>query len=149
MSEIETRPPSTEKRLWFEGANHTADAVIIHVATRSILLILRKDRQQWALPGGFVDSQEAPLAAARREAFEETHAEVSEGTLIYEGIVEDPRNSATAWIETSAFLFQPETLLSVQAGDDAEEACWKQLDRLPELYASHGQIVAHALKHLN
>lgn len=148
MSEIETHPSPREKHLWFEGPNYTADAVIIHIATQSILLILRKDRQEWALPGGFVDPGETPLVAARREAFEETHVTVEDGALVYQGVVDDPRNNEVAWIETSAFLFTPEQLLAVESGDDAEAASWKKLDELPPLYASHAHIVARALQYL-
>ena len=140
---------SRRKHLWFEGPNYTADAVIIHIATQSILLILRKDRQEWALPGGFVDQGESPLVAARREAFEETHATVEDGILVYQGVVDDPRNNEIAWIETSAFLFTPEHQLKVKAGDDAEATSWKKLDELPELYASHAHIVTRALEHLS
>ena len=142
--------PEQKKKLWYEGPNYTADAVIINAVARRILLIQRKDTHQWALPGGFVDQDELPIDAARREAEEETGAKlVGDARLIYKGIVEDPRNNDTAWIETSAYLFQTLNFFNLKPGDDAEDASWQNLSELPPLYASHHKIVALALRHLD
>ena len=65
--------PEQPEKLWYDGPNYTADAVIINAVARRILLIQRKDTQ-WALPGGFVDPDEEALDAAKREAWEETVA---------------------------------------------------------------------------
>jgi ADP-ribose pyrophosphatase len=151
MSEYQppVRPEQT-KKLWFDGPNYTADAVIINAVARRILLIQRKDTHQWALPGGFVDPDEQAIDAARREAEEETGAQlVGDARLIYKGVVDDPRNSNEAWIETSAFLFQTLNFFDLKPGDDAEDASWKNLSELPPLYASHQKIVSLALHHLN
>ena len=130
--------------LWFDGPNYTADAIIIDPLQQKILLIERRDCGEWALPGGFVDGDEPAYAASIREAKEEASIELSDGQLVYRGIVDDPRNTERAWIETSAYLFEC-TDVAAEAGDDAHDARWFAFDALPPLYASHASIVARAL----
>lgn len=131
--------------LWFDGPNYTADAIIIDEREQKILLIQRRDCGQWALPGGFVDRDESSLAAAAREASEEASIDVEGGQLVYRGVVDDPRNTERAWIETSAYLFPATHDVALAAGDDASDAQWFSLDDLPPLYASHAAIVMRAV----
>lgn len=147
MSERIAKSP--ERKLWYEGPNYTADAVVIdHEATR-ILLIQRNDTGDWALPGGFVDPRDSsPLQTARREAAEETNIELKDGALVYEGCVDDPRDTFDAWIETSAYLFCLQNTADVEARDDASDAKWHDLACLPPLYASHRAIIEQALRSL-
>lgn len=147
MIEYEMTTTATpERKLWFEGPNYTADAVVINLVSEEILLIQRSDTGEWALPGGFLNKDESALEGARREATEETGAVLAtEGLLIYQGMVDDPRNTDTAWIETSAFVFTTHEALEVTASDDANDARWTALAELPPLYASHQEIVDNAL----
>lgn len=133
------------KELWFDGPNYTADAVIIDSAHEKILLIERSDCGQWALPGGFIDTDEPASVAAQREAAEETSLNVTDGQLVFRGIVDDPRNTERAWIETSAYLFYASPIDEPSASDDARAAAWFELIDLPPLYASHQSIVMRAL----
>lgn len=136
--------------LWYDGPNYTADAIIIDVKHQTILLIKRCDCHEWALPGGFLDNDESSLQAAQREAFEETGASVTNGQLVYQGIVDDPRNTMTAWIETSAYLFSVANVMTIAAGDDARDARWFSLNELPTaMYASHRSIIETALNTTN
>lgn len=129
------------KKLWYDGANQAADAVVVNTANRRILLVLRKDTREWALPGGFVDKDEQAMDAARREVAEETSITLKgDARRIYAGKVEDPRNSNTAWIETSAFVFPTLSLEQPTASDDAQEAAWKDIHDLPPLYGSHRML---------
>lgn len=141
---------TTERKLWFEGPNYTADAVVIDVEAAKLLLIKRGDTGEWALPGGFVDKTDtSPLDAAIREAQEEAGITIeANAPLIFRGIVDDPRNSETAWIETSAYLFSGNATESVTGSDDAQDAQWHDLNDLPLLYASHEAIVGRALEYL-
>lgn len=144
----EMTPNITERRLWYEGVNHTADGVVIHPDSAQILLIQRKTGE-WALPGGFVDESERALESAIREIKEETDLDVhSDAPLVFRGIVDDPRNSDDAWIETDAHLFLVDRAQKPHAGDDAADAAWHPLNNLPDLYASHAAIVGRALDHL-
>lgn len=152
MSEKMTETPehSVERKLWFEGPNYTADAVIIDEEAAKILLIQRGDTGEWALPGGFVDaSDDSAYNAAIREAQEEAGIHINGySPLIFRGIVDDPRNSLAAWIETSAYLFAASSATEITSGDDAQDAQWHDTAHLPELYASHQTIVERALDHL-
>lgn len=140
MNEI----PRPHAELWYDGPNYTADAIIIDSTQSTILLIERRDCGQWALPGGFVDDGESAYAASIREAREETLIDVTNGQLVYRGVVDDPRNTQHAWIETSAYLFKHAEASTI-AGDDALSTRWFSLDQLPPLYASHRSIVNRAL----
>lgn len=145
-----TQELSVEQKLWHVGPNYTADAVIIDPGGNNVLLIQRKDTGQWALPGGFVDKNETSLYAAQREAREETglHIPTESAICIYQGPVEDRRNSDISWIETSGYLFIMDTSDAVVAGDDAHAVQWTPLSSLPDLYGSHAQILESALKSL-
>lgn len=141
MSEI--MKPRSE--LWFEGPNYTADSVIIDENAQEILLVKRKDSGEWALPGGFLDNDESSFAAALREASEEAAVVLTQGQLVYRGIVDDPRNTERSWIETDAYLFSLSHETSALAGDDVEDAAWFSLGDTPPLYASHQAIIDRAV----
>lgn len=146
------------------GPNNAADPVVM--ANGKILLIRRKDTKQWALPGGMVDPGERVSLTARRELLEESGVDlgVMDGIVIYEGYVDDPRNTRNAWMETTARLFKLGFNPDPKAGDDAAEAKWfkcpdmntliaetQKHDReqgleVQDLYASHGSIISRALE---
>lgn len=76
------------------------------------------------------------------------------GTEIYTGYVDDPRNTDNAWFETTAYNFHDETgklLIDVKfiASDDAKAIKWTDIDRYLELYASHAFILSKTALHLN
>jgi ADP-ribose pyrophosphatase YjhB (NUDIX family) len=148
MSEILHQP--TERKLWYEGPNYAADAVIFDPEIEKILLIKRSDTGEWALPGGFIDASDAsPLEAAMREAKEEAGASsLSAGALVYRGTTSDRRSSADSWVETSAYLFRMPAAADITAGDDATCAAWHRLHDLPSLYGAHHMIAMRALDYL-
>ena len=144
-----TMPTSINRKLWYDGPNYTADSVIINPIAQKILLIKRSSCE-WALPGGFINPKEDSFTAAIRETREETGTIISDNPiLIYKGLVNDPRNSQTSWIETSAYLFIVNELSEVSGRDDAIDAAWLPLNNLPKLYASHDEIVARAIDYLS
>lgn len=144
-----TMPTSINRKLWHNGPNYTADSVIINPIAQKILLIKRSSGE-WALPGGFVNPEEDSFTAAIRETKEETGTIISNNPiLIYKGLVNDPRNSQTSWIETSVYLFIVNELSEVSGRDDAIDAAWLPLNNLPKLYASHDEIVARAIDYLS
>lgn len=132
------------------GPNYTVDPVVLAGGEQpSVLLILRKKDLQWALPGGFIDPEDASEAvAARRELFEEAGLELDETdpVKVYQGPVEDPRSTRSAWPETSALLWRIDSRQPLQAGDDAVDAMWALLGELPsDLYGSHASIIEQAV----
>ena len=134
-----------------------------------MVVILRKDNGQWAIPGGMVDEGEKVSVTLKREFFEEAQSNVEHGTsiteklealfdsqgkIVYIGYVDDPRNTDHAWMETVCMHFHIEDPflsenLKLSAGDDAAKACWLTISDTEEnfqnLYASHRDIVIKAL----
>lgn len=129
----------------------TADAVVIH--RRSVLLIQRKSRPGkglWALPGGFLDSDEFIVDAALRELIEETALDIAEEDLrrsiVTTRVFDAPCRDIRGRTVTHATLFhlpadgpQP----GATAADDAAQARWTPLDELrgDQLYGDHFQII--------
>jgi 8-oxo-dGTP diphosphatase len=93
----------------------------------------------WAIPGGFVDENELLADAAIRELKEETGlCEVQlEQFRVYDAIDRDPRHRTISVVFTG---IASENAL-IQAGDDAGEAVWFNIDELPETAFDHAQIL--------
>lgn len=70
------------------------------------------------------------------------------------GYVDDPRNTDHAWIETTAFNFHDESGailndIKFEAGDDARNVKWLQIDQHVNLYANHALFVSKVATRLN
>lgn len=102
----------------------------------------------WAIPGGFLDLDEEPEAAASRELVEETGVSLTrppEFLGVYAKVNRDPRGRTISLAYVELVDPRPEPL----AGDDAHKARWWCLDRLPESLAfDHDQILADARRWL-
>ena len=78
----------------------------------------------------------------------------SGGSVVYEGWVDDPRNTDWAWMVTVAVHFHitddsPLHGIELRPATDATGAKWYKLDSpeaLKKLYASHGEFVLSAIK---
>lgn len=127
--------------------------------------IKRKDCGEWAIPGGMVDPGEKISATLKREFGEEAlnslqkssaekrklekqlHKLFSQEQLvIYQGYVDDPRNTDYAWMETEAVNYHDDTgeimdNLTLEAGDDAGRVRWVDIHEELKLYASHAQFI--------
>jgi len=115
-------------------------------AAAAILLIQRGSppfQGRWALPGGFVDPDEALEHAALRELAEETGiAGVQLAQLTAYG---DPGRDPRGHTVSVAFLGAVDLArVRATAGDDARAAQWHRLSELPDLAFDHGRIVADA-----
>lgn len=128
--------------------------------------IQRRDTKEWAIPGGMRDPGEMITKTLVREFAEEAldyavkydknnkidtkagelenklNSFFRNGTMIYKGYVDDPRNTDNAWMETIACNFHDETgdligKIKLKGGDDADHAQWIDLNSNLKLFASH------------
>ena len=117
----------------------TVDAVI-YEPDRGVVLIRRgAEPFGYALPGGFVEYGESAEQAATREALEETGLRIRlTGLLgVYSAPNRDPRSHTLSVIYTAS----AENPDAVRGGDDAAEAAFYRLDKLPPLVFDHGQVL--------
>ncbi|KAM9457381.1 ADP-ribose pyrophosphatase, mitochondrial [Clarias gariepinus] len=146
------------------------------VSKRTVLQfvsIKRKDCGEWAIPGGMVDPGERVSQTLQREFSEEALNSLqappeerkqvyerisklfgSPGFQVYKGYVDDPRNTDNSWMETVAVNFHDETgdsvsELPLQAGDDAGQVTWCDVDSSQPLYASHSDFLQRVAEERN
>lgn len=132
-----------------------------------MLAIQRRDNGMMAIPGGMVDAGERIASTLKRELIEETLNNATESDIekvikfldencveIYKGYVDDPRNTDNAWMETTACNFHDSTgeaLASIiyEAGDDAQNVKWLDVNSNITLYANHKDFVKQVVDKLD
>lgn len=127
----------------------TVDAVIYHLMDEKlqVLLIRRKEepfKDHWALPGGFMDMNETPEEAVKRELQEETGIEINEIFQVgaFGALGRDPRYRTISIAHLSVLSGERP---KVRGADDALEAAWFPLEELPEAMAfDHHDILYHS-----
>ena len=69
---------------------------------------------------------------------------------IYQGYVDDPRNTDNAWMETVAKNFHDDTGITnsfqLEGGDDAYNSKWQECSSELKLYASHKEFIQKTVK---
>ncbi|HLJ89371.1 MAG TPA: NUDIX domain-containing protein [Candidatus Angelobacter sp.] len=130
----------------------TVDCVIFGLDEEGLKILLIKRalepfRGRWALPGGFVQSDETVDAAARRELEEETGLQrvFLEQLYTFGDLDRDPRER-TVTVAYYALVNLHDH--RVQAATDAENAAWFDAADLPRLAFDHQTIVKMALTRL-
>lgn len=128
----------------------TTDCVILGFdkGGLSVLLVQRGSEPYkgcWAFPGGFLNMDEDAETGAKRELNEETGfvTETIEQFGAFSSVDRDPRGR----VITIAFyaLVQKK---SVRGGDDAADARWFPIDRIPRLAFDHDEVLNQALQSL-
>jgi len=130
----------------------TVDIVIItDEQDPHVLLIRRKNepfRGKWAIPGGFVDMDEALAAAARRELREETGIRAPRRLEQLHTFGDPDRDPRGRTISVAYIAVVDARKIKPQAADDAAEVGWHRLMRPPALAFDHGRILAEARRWL-
>jgi 8-oxo-dGTP diphosphatase len=109
----------------------------------SVLLIERgiePYKGKWALPGGFVNSNELLETACKRELKEETGLEVKsmEQFKTYDAINRDPRHRTISVVYSTEISKKAK----VKGGDDAAHAKWFPVNNLPDMAFDHSKILS-------
>ena len=125
----------------------TVDMIVTRNVSSGVelLLIQRLNppfKDQWALPGGFVDMDEALVHAAARELAEETgltDVELKQFKA-YGEPGRDPRGHTISVV----FIGQVVHNVKATAGDDAKKVNWFNIKKLPPLAFDHNEIIGEA-----
>ena len=105
------------------GKRRRATALVIHRG--KYLLVRDKGRNQYSLPGGAINQDEPPVAAAVRELYEETQLKVMKAEYLFEhrGTV---NSHAVVMIE-----IEPDTRVRLQTSELDDYKWWNGGDDLP------------------
>jgi len=127
----------------------TVDMIIFDISTADKkVLLIQRDRSpfegEWAFPGGFVDIGETLEEAAGRELEEETSLKgiVLKQFKAFSTLDRDPRGRTVSVI---FFGYVDDNNNEAQAGDDARNAQWFNLNELPILAFDHQEILQNLL----
>lgn len=122
----------------------TVDAIVYFKdpdSTRVLLIERGREpfKNQWALPGGFIEMDERLEEACIRELHEETGLQVNhmEQFRAYDAIDRDPRHRTISVV----FSVQLDGETQVKGADDASKADWFSIDNLPDLAFDHADII--------
>lgn len=134
--------------------------------------IERRDCSEWALPGGMVDPGDTVTNTLKKEFGEEAlnsmdltqddnkrlHETLEDlfqhGTLVFQGYIDDPRNTDNSWMESQAVNYHDDTgeafdKFSLKAGDDAMNVRWMDVSHELRLYANHYDLIKEVAKRLD
>ena len=136
-----------ERQTTYTRPSLTADVVPLRFlkGCLEILLIKRKSApfaECYALPGGFVDANEAPAQAAKRELVEETGLMTTD--LIELGVHGSPHRDPRGWVVSASFIGLVDPKEVATAGDDASHVQWFPWAELPALAFDHHEIIERA-----
>ncbi len=126
----------------------TADTVVFTLVDGRLCVLLARrledpQRGEFALPGGFVGTDESPEETAERKLREKTGV----GSIHLEQLrtYADPARDPRGWLPSIAYmaLVPPEALPEERPAD--RDASWQPVDDLPELALDHARIVDDGL----
>jgi 8-oxo-dGTP diphosphatase len=123
----------------YKSPKITTDGILF--SKNKILLIKRKNKPyegKWALPGGFVEYGEKVEDSAIREFFEETGLKTKIKDLF--GVYSDPNRDPRHHTVTIVFLLDY-IKGELKADDDAADAKFFDIDKLPNLAFDHDLII--------
>jgi 8-oxo-dGTP diphosphatase len=135
----------------YERPGLTVDCVIfgLDLEAESLkVMLIERDVEPfaggWAIPGGFVRSDEKLIEAATRELQEETG--ITDVFLEQLYTFGDPGRDPRGWVVSVAYyaLVSPEKH-DIRATTDARDARWFAVNSLPQLAFDHAEILQTAL----
>jgi len=130
----------------YKSPKLTADGAILK--GNKILLIKRKNepfKGNWALPDGYVEYGEKVEDAVVREVLEETGMKAKISDLL--GVYSDPNRDPRGHTITVVYLLETQGG-ELRSGDDASDAKFFDLDKLPELSFDHDVILKDIIRRI-
>ena len=126
---------------YIQYRNPASAVGVIVIRDGEVLLVKRRYepyRGKWVIPSGFIEYDEDIRGAAVREVAEETGFEVElTGLHAAESCFDDPRGNTILVLFTGRI-----TGGELDAGDDAEDAAFFPLDRLPAIaFEAHRSVL--------
>lgn len=111
----------------YKKSSVTVDMVLLAREEDSVEVLLVKRgghpyKNQWALPGGFVQEIQSVGEAAARELREETGIANNRAKLL--GVYSMPQRDPRGWTIGIAYMAEVHSKQKALAGDDAKEAAW-------------------------
>ncbi len=135
------RPALTVDAIVFVSEKTLASSATENHETFVLLIKRGKEpfKNKWALPGGFVEMDELLENACKRELEEETGVKVEKMNQFkaYDAIDRDPRHRTISVV----FTAEMNNRVEAKGGDDAAQADWFPLSRLPEFAFDHAKIL--------
>lgn len=131
----------------------TTDCVIFGYDAKEGLSVLLVERGfepykgRWAFPGGFLNMDETTEEGALRELKEETEFDVEKGLLEQLGCFSDVDRDPRGRCITIAYYALVQKG-SVKGRDDAKDARWFPINKIPQLAFDHDKILHEALRRL-
>lgn len=139
----------------------TVDGIVIQ--SGHILLIKRKfapGKDLYAMPGGFINSDERLEESLIRELREETKIKVPEkvlkGSIVHAKVFDDPARSLRGRTITHAYLIHledSESLPHIRGSDDASKAEWFPISDFykleSQMFEDHFHIITNMINYLN
>lgn len=126
----------------------TVDCVVfcLHKERVKVLLVQRGNdpfKDQWALPGGFLEADETLEEGAKRELEEETGVQIGDISQVraFGAPGRDPRGRTIS----IAFWATIPSEIAPTGADDAADARWFDVQELPHLAFDHDLILREAL----
>lgn len=117
----------------------TADGIVVR---GSEIVLIHRGKEPFkghhALPGGFLNYNETLEHCVIREVQEETGLKTEIVGLV--GIYSDPERDPRGHVVSAVYHLKP-VGGTLKGGDDAAEAEWVFLDKLPKLAFDHGRII--------
>ncbi|RXM32084.1 Transient receptor potential cation channel subfamily M member 2 [Acipenser ruthenus] len=156
-------------KLYWLGPNHALDPVITRwkrssddsvskTGTKKVLeffAIKRKKYELWAFPGGVLQLGETLPKRLKQllntKLQEEVQSMLGAATKVYEGYVDDPRNTDNAWVETTAInihfddtkhsVLEYLNTMCLQDSNTDVSVRWQVVDQKIPLYGNHKEIL--------
>jgi 8-oxo-dGTP diphosphatase len=136
----------------YDRPSVAVDVVMMTIRQKDLQVLLVKRRSwpfegMWAIPGGFVKIDESLEDAAKRELREETNVEnvYIEQLYTFGNPGRDPRMRV---ITVVYFALLDAEQLRIKAADDATDAAWFSVYKLPPLAFDHRDILDYTLERL-